>query len=583
MKNFKIKSVFTKSLLFFLIAIIPLYFSGIIINIWGQSDIRQERISSLKSNINFSLNVLEREIENVITLEANLFINDDLNYLLRNHKNDSLFTVSKKINSLKSKLVEVEGMSEYIDSITIYIPKINKIISNEEVRDLEKEEYDLVNQLTFQKIGLIRAYQKNLFINISSNFGNMTGENKDNADFIISVKINKKKLKEFLERTYTVENSHSILFGANYKINLIQDINPLLQNKFNDFLNKSKQNDNNIFLEEIKVDDNNYTIGIKYSKILNSALISFVPTKSLFNILIRYYWWLFIISIMTVMVIVLFSLVIQKLIAIPLRKLTSGFRQLEKGDFNTELTYHSQDEFNYIINNFNKMVYRLKKSLEKVYEEEIHARNAELKQLQYQINPHFLYNSIFIIYRMAKLGDLDTVVKFTKHLGHYYKFINKGEEDQVSLSEEVRHSRNYTSILNIRLSNRITINFGLLPEGFKNRKVPRLILQPLLENAYEHGLKNKINGGIINISINNKKDRLIIVVEDNGDIKDETIEKLSNELHESNIFENSQRISAILNINRRLQIKFGKESGLYLSRSELGGLAVKMVIDFNNT
>jgi len=115
MKFINIKSVFTKSLLIFLIAITPIYFSGVLINIWGQNDIKEERIGSLKSNINFSLNVLEREIENVITLEANLFNNDELNYLIRNHSSDSIYTIAQKINSLKGKLSEIKGMSNYID------------------------------------------------------------------------------------------------------------------------------------------------------------------------------------------------------------------------------------------------------------------------------------------------------------------------------------------------------------------------------------------------------------------------------------------------------------------------------------
>ncbi len=580
MKFINIKSVFTKSLLIFLIAITPIYFSGVLINIWGQNDIKEERIGSLKSNINFSLNVLEREIENVITLEANLFNNDELNYLIRNHSSDSIYTIAQKINSLKGKLSEIKGMSNYIDLISIYIPKIDKVISNEEVSNLAIEEYNLVNQLTFYKKGLIKTYDKDIFINISSNFGNMSGENEEDSNFIISVKINKAEIKDFLEKTYTVENEHSILFSDDYQINLQEDIKPELKDEFNGFLNEGKFKDDNITLQDIKFNNNKYIVGIKYSKILNGALISYVPTKNLFNILFRYYWWLVIISILTLIIILLFSLVIQKLIAIPIRKLITGFKHLEKGDFSIELRYHSQDEFNYIIKKFNKMVARLKKSLEKVYEEEIHARNAELKQLQYQINPHFLYNSIFIIYRMAKLGDIDTVIKFSKHLGHYYRFINRGVGDQVSLHEEVEHSKNYTSILNIRLSDRITIDFDSLPESFKDKKVPRLILQPLIENAFEHGLKDKVNEGIINISINTRQNRLIIIVEDNGDIEDNTIVDLSAKLEEKNIFENSQRISAILNINRRLQIKFGNESGLYLSRSELGGLAVKMILDF---
>ncbi|HEY5587137.1 MAG TPA: histidine kinase [Ruminiclostridium sp.] len=218
------------------------------------------------------------------------------------------------------------------------------------------------------------------------------------------------------------------------------------------------------------------------------------------------------------------------------------------------------------------MCQKLSTLIQQVYEEKLNAKSAELKQLQYQINPHFLYNCFFLTYRMAMMHDEDGVIKLTKHLGNYYQFVTRSSSDDVPLIKELNHVKEYIEIQSVRFNNRIFVKIEELPKVFDNLLVPRLILQPVIENAYSHGLKNKVKNGIINISFSQKKNVFSISVEDNGnELTSEILMALEDKLL---FIDNSDEITGLLNVQRRLKIKYGELGGISVSRGELGGLKI---------
>jgi two-component system sensor histidine kinase YesM len=203
-------------------------------------------------------------------------------------------------------------------------------------------------------------------------------------------------------------------------------------------------------------------------------------------------------------------------------------------------------------------------------------QKAELKQLQSQINPHFLYNSFFILNSLAKTGDQERIELFTNMLGEYFRFITRNGEDNVKLSDEVRHSRMYTEIQKLRFSRRIAVEFQELPEELALVKVPRLIIQPIIENAYEHSLEKLPGEGLLRVSFEATSDEIRISVEDNGaDITDDEIAELEKRLEDT---DQSHEMTGLINIHRRIVLTYGKGSGLFLSRSCLNGLKVVIVI-----
>ncbi|MBQ4436812.1 MAG: two-component sensor histidine kinase, partial [Clostridia bacterium] len=143
--------------------------------------------------------------------------------------------------------------------------------------------------------------------------------------------------------------------------------------------------------------------------------------------------------------------------------------------------------------------------------------------------------------------------------------------DEIQLKEETEHARSYAAIQSARFSSRIKIEFGELPEEWKSFMVPRLILQPLLENSFKYGLEDRMEDGLLHVSFTPNENGLKITVEDNGQ-SDSDPEAMQSALETQEI----DIVSGMINIHRRLKIYFHGESGLKISRSELGGIAVSM-------
>src|SRR5690606_36680981 len=140
---------------------------------------------------------------------------------------------------------------------------------------------------------------------------------------------------------------------------------------------------------------------------------------------------------------------------------------------------------------------RLRTLIDQDYKQKRMMQKSELKQLQSQINPHFLYDSFFILNSLAKIGDVERIEQFTIMLGEYFRFITRNGNGLVSLSEEAKHTRVYTSIQELRISTRIKVGFEELPKQMENIKALLLILLPIIENAYEHSLENTVEDGLL--------------------------------------------------------------------------------------
>ena len=259
----------------------------------------------------------------------------------------------------------------------------------------------------------------------------------------------------------------------------------------------------------------------------------------------------------------------------PLNKLACAFRQVEKGDFAVRIHHDREDDFGSIYQQFNSMAGRLGDLIEQMYMQTIRTQRAELKQLQSQINPHFLYNNLFMLRSLAQLGDTATIETLTSEMGEYFRYVTRVGQQEVPLSAEADHARNYAMIQDMRFSSRIRLDFPELPEEMRNITVPKLILQPLLENAYQHGLKETSSGGRIEIRYSKTEKEAAITVEDNGSgLTDEMLDTLRSGLENPDV----EETTGLINIHRRLRLRFGEKGGLAFDRGPLGGLRVTMRI-----
>jgi two-component system, sensor histidine kinase YesM len=174
------------------------------------------------------------------------------------------------------------------------------------------------------------------------------------------------------------------------------------------------------------------------------------------------------------------------------------------------------------------------------------------------------------------MDDIQGILKLSHHMGGYYQFVTKNVSDEVTLGEEINHVKDYIQIQTIRYASRIQARFSDAPEEILGMRVPRLILQPLVENSYLHGLHNKLSGGLLNVSITRDEAFLHIFVEDNGDsMNEEKLKSLCATLASS---DHLQECGGLVNVHRRLLIRYGPGSGLYPDIGALGGLRIEMRI-----
>lgn len=261
---------------------------------------------------------------------------------------------------------------------------------------------------------------------------------------------------------------------------------------------------------------------------------------------------------------------LYRTIQLPIVALIKGVQQLKLGRYGERISLKVSNEFQFIIYRFNEMSEQIKQLIENVYEVKIQSQEAELKQLQSQINPHFLYNCLSYIVGMTKLGRKDAVLQMTYHLSDYYRYSTQVDVQEVKLSDELKTSEDYLSIQRMRM-NRIHYSIHVEPEMLP-LIVPRLILQPLVENAVVHALERLEDDGQIIVTGYRTQSENVLIVEDNGKhLTDNRIAEILQSL-EAPRDKGGGSSYGLRNVHRRLVLRYGEGSGLTLSRSAMGGL-----------
>jgi two-component system sensor histidine kinase YesM len=187
---------------------------------------------------------------------------------------------------------------------------------------------------------------------------------------------------------------------------------------------------------------------------------------------------------------------------------------------------------------------------------------------------------------MTKAHDYDNATKFTKYLGDYFQYITRSSSEVVALEQEIKHVRAYAEIQSIRFADRIRVHFQDIPDICKLAMVPRLILQPIVENAYQHGFEQMLENAQLMIEVelqilSDECSYIMIHVEDNGRGLTEQELKLWERKLQGN--ESPDEITGMLNVHRRMQLKYGPDFGLILAQGAAGGLRVTIKLPGGET
>lgn len=251
-------------------------------------------------------------------------------------------------------------------------------------------------------------------------------------------------------------------------------------------------------------------------------------------------------------------------LAAPARRLKEGMEEIRQGNLDARVDIRTSDEMEYIADGFNRMVEDLQTYINQVYVAEIMTRDAELNALKMQIQPHYLYNTLDVI-RMTALGHQDKeTAQLLESLAFQLRYVMGSHKDQVPLREELRMLEEYFVIMRARYENRITLHIEVEREEL-SLKIPKLILQPIVENAVRHGLRQKKDEGIVEVRAQRQNGDLLITVMDNGvGIEPARLRELMELIRDTDISAGvaEGKVSVGLkNVYDRIRINCGEEYG----------------------
>lgn len=259
----------------------------------------------------------------------------------------------------------------------------------------------------------------------------------------------------------------------------------------------------------------------------------------------------------------------------PIRKLTTKMQQVKGGNLEVQMDIHSKDEIGLLSLTFNKMISRINELMSQLKESHQKERESEIKALQANINPHFLYNTLESVIWLAESRDYDGVTHIISRLGRYYRLSLSRGMDIVRVRDELAHAENYLSIVKMRYGEKFRYEFDVDPDIY-DEPCLKLILQPLVENSLHHGIFPKDHDGIVTVMGKRVGDGIqIIVIDDGIGITRERLDEINDYFRMGRSLELSDSYG-IKNVNERIRLKYGGDYGLYFESEE--GVGTKVVI-----
>lgn len=325
----------------------------------------------------------------------------------------------------------------------------------------------------------------------------------------------------------------------------------------------------------IELGDSMYYVCSQYNGLTGWVTFTMIPDNKLFpeaGLLKQYTVALVTISIVLASI---FLLILALAITKPLARLKTGMKQVQDKNFELQLENDRRDEIGELTDSFNYMVNRIHILVNQVYQEKIAQKTAEIEALQAQINPHFLYNTLDTINWMLIDRDEMEVSAIVVALGKLMQYSMDTATSKVSLLEECRNVKDYLLIQKFRLEDRLEFTLNLDPT-LESFKIPKLILQPLIENAIDHGIHNSGRAGILRINAIRAGSRAYITVSDNGrGMTPDELYQFKRLLSNDSI---GYKNIGVRNVARRLQLHFNDRCEFLVDNTLGGGLSITIVL-----
>ena len=484
------------------------------------------------------------KLQNIINL---LSVNADVRNFLTLGNNNSKKSIEKMVYSILDN-------NKGIKNITV-IGKNGSIISSDKNNDMkisanmmkEKWYVDAINNSDMPVFNPVRKDEdssmnsNSWFLSISRDIKNSKGENLG----VIVFDIKYEMFERYLRSNAFGRQSDSIIIDNHGNVIYYRDVKCFADKKcLEKFSEKNKNKDT--YLYETQIENTNWNL----RSLANTN--DLVTLKKNFShiVIIIFLFSLAFSSIIT-------FIVITKILK-PLIKLENHMQNFENNLREFHLSEKTGYEIQNLVEHFNVMVEKIK-----------YLREYEIKALHSQINPHFLYNTLDTIIWMAEFEDNEKVISITKSLANYFRLSLSNGHEKIPLKDEIMHTKEYLFIQKQRYEDKLSYFFNIEDESLLSIEVPKIIIQPIVENSIYHGIKNLSGNGIITIDVYRQNSTINISVKDNGI----GFEKAKQ-------FKKSKTGGVgIKNVDKRIKFYYGKNYGVFInkdSKTEGAEVIIKM-------
>lgn len=480
-------------------------------------------------------------------------------------------TTINLVKRVQTKLRIQESSSNWRSSLLIYSPVLGRVVSSSDLWKMEPGELGVSLQPGWRVERVAGEHGDQFQFTWRTAYPYSAFLDPSNANIIIEVRFDSRNIVDMLDRFKNDGRGDPFYYhpheGRIHNRTADRDVADLL-------IEQIEQDDHSLPTESrtLSVNGEQYLVNLVQSSTTGWYLIDYIPLKEVLRPIDQMNRFFYVFMALILLVSSGAAYLLYAEVQVPIKRLVQSFQRLKNGDYSTRLMRRGNNEFSYVYERFNLMVEQIQDLFQRVYLEKLHVKEARLKQLQSQINPHFFYNCFSFISSMAKLGNTDAVVSMSQQLSKYYRYTTRQERDMVPISEELDFVISYLAIQKMRMKR---LEYRLeLPNELKELEVPPLLIQPIVENAVLHGVEPISAASTIQIRVYWAGAWVHVEVEDDGrGMEEEEMLALQRKLGSPM---DEEMGCGVWNVHQRSQLRFGQGAGLTFSRSVLGGLQVRI-------
>ncbi|HEY5584653.1 MAG TPA: sensor histidine kinase [Ruminiclostridium sp.] len=560
------------SLLILLVAIVYNITSGILINKAIDSTLQNLRLVSEKFDIAF---------ENVENYAKAAIINNDVQEVLFKTQTGNELDDYSSVQKVRKTLDSIINPRFLIDSMILYDFK-GKVYDSGKIQGLEyafRPEYNRFNG------DFVTSGPKFWTDTHESNF--TEAESRQKIITFTSAVINANSGQPLGVLETNVNEKY--VSGLYSKIEMGESGRLFIVNKDGMVVSDTKKNNiySNISAEPyykwvlnneggkiFKTNNNQNLIISRHYKRLDWIIIGIVPTWEITQDKYFLISRIAVIGLVFILTSIMLTIFISNSITKPIVKLKKSMEYVGEGDLEVSVEVKTKDEVGALAEEFNRMIRKTSVLMESVYTEQKRKKEYELALLQSQINPHFLYNTLESICGLAVLNRNEDIINLTNELAMFYRGVLSKGSRIVTIEDEIKITERYMRILKVRYGDQFDYDINVESEIYKFSTI-KLVLQPIVENSINHGLRNKRGKGFLEIKGLVEKGNVSIYVIDNGvGMRPEQLERIFME----NTGDNLKKSFGLKSTDERIKLYFGNEYGLIVKSVFNEGTTVKIVL-----